>query len=755
MAPNSLLRFRLLALAVSAICLSAAACLAAQTTSTQASDAPNPHEGRHGGHALNRLIRSVLGRPGPEKSAGEPSTAPAVFDATKIGSPVQLDKGWRVGITANPAAAAPEFDDSDWAVRDASASLADVSEDEDDEDGPVRNHGQNQDQKKPDGKKGSHFHIQYDGGGGAKLAWFRLHIKLAPGHGPLALLIELPVPRIASLNSNPEDTAVFVNGVEARPDGPIHAEPERYTAITHLYYLNVDPDAEDLTLAVRTAYIPFGARSYTSFFAGHTLSLGHPDDLNKSVELWSNRTLFERLPNLVNGIELTVLSLFLLALYFTQPGHREYLWLSLFELVLAPVNFLDLASRTSHMETLLYGALSFEMGAAAAYLYFEFLTDILNLRQRWAGKLKRWILYFLRWTAPIVACTGPCMFLPSHSTLFALLLGATFLFAFLWFSVWLLFSFSVLIAATVRRNFEAGMLLIPLVLSLIGTLEAVVGVSISSVTGHPYDSPLTFRAGPIPIYFSTVASFVGTIAIVLIIFVRFQRIHRDRERAASELAAARSVQELMIPNEKIKTPGFEVDSVYTPANEVGGDFFHIESTADGGLLVVVGDVAGHGLKAAMSVSMIIGALRRSTERSPAKILESLNRVLVGSESFTTCQAAWFSAAGELVISSAGHLSPYINSQEISLPGGLPLGVVSGVSYDETRLYLHPGDRILFLSDGVVEARHSNGELFGFQRVHNLSNQSAFYIADAAKAFGQEDDITVLTVRRLADAAAAA
>jgi sigma-B regulation protein RsbU (phosphoserine phosphatase) len=147
-------------------------------------------------------------------------------------------------------------------------------------------------------------------------------------------------------------------------------------------------------------------------------------------------------------------------------------------------------------------------------------------------------------------------------------------------------------------------------------------------------------------------------------------------------------------------------------------------------------------------------LRRTPDQNPSKILESLNRVLVGSESFTTCQAAWFGSNGELVIANAGHLPPYLNSQEIDLPGGLPLGVLPDVTYEEVRLYLHPGDRILLLSDGVVEARHSSGELFGFDRVHNLSNQSAFYIADAAREFGQEDDITVLTVRRLAQAMAA-
>src|ERR1019366_860742 len=103
--------------------------------------------------------------------------------------------------------------------------------------------------------------------------------------------------------------------------------------------------------------------------------------------------------------------------------------------------------------------------------------------------------------------------------------------------------------------------------------------------------------GPVrvPIKFASIADFVGIFVIVLIIFVRFLRIHHDQERASSELAAARNVQELMIPRERIETPGFEVDSIYSPANEVGGDFFHVQSTGDGGLLVVIGDVAGKGL----------------------------------------------------------------------------------------------------------------------------------------------------------------
>jgi len=234
---------------------------------------------------------------------------------------------------------------------------------------------------------------------------------------------------------------------------------------------------------------------------------------------------------------------------------------------------------------------------------------------------------------------------------------------------------------------------------------------------------------------------------VLIIFFRFLRVQRDQEHASSELQAARSVQELLIPQEKLATPGFKVDSAYRPASEVGGDFFHVQM-GDGGMLVVIGDVAGKGLKAAMSVSLLMGALRRTQEQRPARILESLNQVLAGAESFTTCQAVWFASTGEMVVANAGHLPPYLNSQEIALPAALPLGVLPSVTqFEEVRFYLHPGDRLLLLSDGVVEARQPSGELFGFERLRHLCNQSAYFLAEAAKTFGQQDDITVITVRR--------
>jgi hypothetical protein len=681
-------------------------------------------------------LAGVLGRPKhlPPAPANAPALPKVELDATGLGSPLVLDKGWRVGVTANERAASPDFDDSTWPIRTVGQSL-DGLDDLDDPSG-----GKTVDQ--PQGSQPVAH--------GRPFVWFRMHVKLARNHGPLALLIELPVTPNSSMTigATGPGVDVFANGKQIQPEGPHGDSPGRYQEISRIYDLGIPPGETDLVLVARTIYIPFGLSAYTSFFANGTLGLGHRADLDRALELWTVHSLFERLPRLVNAILFIVLSLFLLALYFTQKGHVEYLWLALHEFIQAPIGFIDLAGSFARLDQVWYAAIILQLVMISAYLYFEFLIAFLALK-------RRWYIVVLRYTAPVLAGVGPAMLLMgSHSLLAVVTMAAIFLSTLFWMIGWTLFTFLTLIRATLRRNFEAGLLLIPLMLTIVGLVEPMLTGGMSDFSGHPYRSPLTIQAGLIPIHFASIADFAGLLTIVLIIFVRFLRIQRDQEHANSELAAARSVQELMIPHEKLETPGYEVDSVYTPANEVGGDFFHVQPSGDGGMLVVIGDVAGKGLQAAMTVSMLMGALRGIPEKSPGRILESLNRVLSGGEGLTTCQAIWFGADGELVVANAGHLPPYLNSQEIVLPGGLPLGAIPDVSYDEVSLYLHPGDRLLMLSDGVVEARRPTGELFGFDRVHNLSNQTAFYIADAAKEFGQEDDITVLTVRRMAAAMAA-
>ncbi len=694
-----------------------AVCGAASVAAQTAPPSPNPTPS-----APSAKPRSHARRPAP-------TVATAIFDATGIGSPVDLDKNWRVGITSDLSASLPTFNDSAWALRDALPSIGEVP----DEDASAPSTAQ-----KPTTDATP---VAAPAVSARRYAWFRLHIQLAPQHGPLALLIELPVSHsnAMELTSSGLSPEVFVNGKQVQPEGQHGDAPDEYQPISRIYNLNLDPTETSVTLVVRVIYTAFGKDAYTGFFANHDLSLGNPADLERELNLWSDRSLFERLPNLIYSILLAVLAVFLFALYFSQKGHPEYLWLALHELAATPIGFIEQAGASAELTAFLSFTLVLQLLLVSAYLFFEFLVAFLSLR-------RRWYIRTLRYSAPVLACVSPVLLLLFHRGA-VYFLAVVFFLAFLWIVGWSVFVFGTLISAAVRRNFEAALFLIPLGFSVVGIIDTVVGNIMNGGVGSPYTSPLNIQAGPKPIHILTVGDFAGILVIVLIVFFRYLRVQRDQEHATNELAAARGVQELLIPQEKLATPGFEVDSVYSPASEVGGDFFHVQTVGRDGLLVVIGDVAGHGLKAAMNVSLIMGALRRMQDRGPSRILDALNRVLSGTGTFTTCQALWFGANGEMVIANAGHLPPYLNSQEIALPGNLPLGVLLEITYEESRFFLHPGDRVLLLSDGVVEARHPNGELFGFDRVRMLSQESAVNLAEAAKSFGQQDDITVLTVRR--------
>jgi phosphoserine phosphatase RsbU/P len=100
----------------------------------------------------------------------------------------------------------------------------------------------------------------------------------------------------------------------------------------------------------------------------------------------------------------------------------------------------------------------------------------------------------------------------------------------------------------------------------------------------------------------------------------------------------------------------------------------------------------------------------------------------------------------MALANAGNPAPYRNGEEMAVEPGLPLGMISEASYEETRYQIAPGDRLMFVSDGVVEATNPQGELYGFERTQAISDQPAELIAKAATEFGQEDDITVLTIR---------
>jgi Stage II sporulation protein E (SpoIIE) len=259
--------------------------------------------------------------------------------------------------------------------------------------------------------------------------------------------------------------------------------------------------------------------------------------------------------------------------------------------------------------------------------------------------------------------------------------------------------------------------------------------------------PIGFRIGGWHWNFGPVAMVLfGAVAIA--VFTReLIEDQREKERLASEFEAGRAMQQILLGSQLPVIPGFHIESVYKAAGQVGGDFFHVLPTPDEGALVVVGDVSGKGLRAAMSVSTILGALRALPAVASAELLRALNRILIGrlDGGLVTCCIAHIAPSGGVIAANAGHLAPYRNGEELVLESGLPLGVATDAEYSESRFTLAPGDYLTFVSDGVVEARSSEGDLFGFERARQISIQSAEAIAQAAQAFGQEDDITVLTL----------
>jgi hypothetical protein len=239
------------------------------------------------------------------------------------------------------------------------------------------------------------------------------------------------------------------------------------------------------------------------------------------------------------------------------------------------------------------------------------------------------------------------------------------------------------------------------------------------------------------------------IALVALLLRDQQRTARERAEMAGEMRAARAVQQVIIPEAIPSVPGFNLEGVYKPAGEVGGDFFQIIATPGGGVLAVIGDVSGKGMPAAMTVSLLVGTLRTLAHytQSPGEILRAMNqRMLARSHGgFTTCLVLLADPDGNLAVVNAGHLAPYVNGEEMKVENGLPLGLAADTKYTESAFALAPGAQLTLVTDGVVEARNATGELFGFERTRALSSDSAEAIAHAAQAFGQEDDITVLTL----------
>lgn len=239
------------------------------------------------------------------------------------------------------------------------------------------------------------------------------------------------------------------------------------------------------------------------------------------------------------------------------------------------------------------------------------------------------------------------------------------------------------------------------------------------------------------------------VATLAILYLRFRDEQAEQEERERDWAAGQQAQQLLLDSGPAGNAAFRAEPVYLPARDVGGDFYQVAPQPDGSLLVVSGDVSGKGLAAALRGATVLGALRALDALSPAEVLTRLNRALVENgttRGFVTCCCALLEPDGTVTLSSAGNPAPYLDGREMECPSGLPLGITTSAEYAEIRIE-QPFEQMTFVSDGVIEAANASGELFGFDRARAASTKSAREIAEAARAWGQNDDITVVTVRR--------
>jgi Stage II sporulation protein E (SpoIIE) len=430
-----------------------------------------------------------------------------------------------------------------------------------------------------------------------------------------------------------------------------------------------------------------------------------------------------------------------LGLFLLRRGESEYLWFAFAELGMAAIAGLNSFTAAHALEIHAYG-----LWQSMGFLVFgtfwpTFLVTFLKEPRRG-----------LYWAIVLTAIAGSLAWLPF---LFQWISAGAFIVLVYLVTIPAATGPALLVWGPARRgNIDARMLLLPQLLYiaawvaqgviyfLFTTRHFALALSWQDRYNHLLNGPFTFSV-------QSLVNFLAQAAVLAIIVLRFARKSRDEERYKNELEAARVVQQVLVPAENPSIPGFAIEAVYKPAGQVGGDFYQIIPTASGGVLVAIGDVSGKGMPAAMTVSLLVGTFRTLAHytQSPGEILRAMNqRMLARSQGgFTTCLVIRVDADGVMIAANAGHIPPYLNGKELAIDSGLPLGLSPESIYGETACCLEHGARLTLLTDGVVEARSEAGELFGFERAATLSPEPAQEIAQAAEAFGQEDDITVLTL----------
>ena len=244
---------------------------------------------------------------------------------------------------------------------------------------------------------------------------------------------------------------------------------------------------------------------------------------------------------------------------------------------------------------------------------------------------------------------------------------------------------------------------------------------------------------------------------------------REREHIEQELQVARSIQQASLPKEVPQLEGWRITPLYQPARQVGGDFYDFHLLSEGRVGLVVGDATGKGVPAALVMSTTCGMLRLAAQSysSPGELLQRVNEALfpyIPPNMFVTCLYGVLDPkSGRFTYANAGHDLPYLwhgGECEELRARGMPLGLMPGMSYEQRETILRTGEAAFFYSAGLVEAHDPEGEMFGFPRLQTLiaehgedESLEATLLEELYSFVGegweQEDDITLLTLRRFA------
>jgi serine phosphatase RsbU (regulator of sigma subunit) len=241
----------------------------------------------------------------------------------------------------------------------------------------------------------------------------------------------------------------------------------------------------------------------------------------------------------------------------------------------------------------------------------------------------------------------------------------------------------------------------------------------------------------------------------------------EHERIEQELRTAREIQHTFLPKDVPSVCGWHIISYYQSAREVGGDFYDFLPFEDGRLGLVIGDVAGKGIPAALVMTATRTMLRTAAQEtaSPGEVFARANELLyteIPSKMFVTCFFAVLDpTSGFIRYSNAGHDLPYRYCKggvsELRATG-MPLGLMPDSLYEEHEVTIASGESLLFYTDGLVEAHNPRREMFGFPRLKTLleehSDGSSLFTlllselkSFTGEAWEQEDDITMVTLQR--------